>query len=80
MDQHDGSVTLVVLESNRGQMSEAMDVDTALTVIALVSDDPDDWEQATSVWPRYRTPVVAEFTSSLPIEEIDRREVPKLLI
>lgn len=79
MDQYDGSVTLVVLESNRCQMSETMDVDTALTVIALISDDPDDWEQATSVWPRYRTPVVPEFTSSFPIEEIDRYEVSKLL-
>jgi hypothetical protein len=79
MDQYDGSVTLVVVESDRCQMSQTMDVDTALTVIALISDDPDDWEQATGVWPRYRTPLLCEFASGLPIEEIDRREVPKLL-
>ena len=64
--------TLVVLESSNTLKVGELENDTAITLMALVSDDPSTWEEAMSVWPRYRTPVVCEFASILPLEETDR--------
>lgn len=69
MDQKNEAVTVVVLEPDSCLSASVLDVDTATTLIALVSDDPESWDQAMSVWPRYRTPAVCEFVSSVPLEE-----------
>ncbi|MEZ6136416.1 MAG: hypothetical protein R3C53_16090 [Pirellulaceae bacterium] len=63
--------TLVVLDSSNCLMAEVDDA-TAMTMVALVSEDPSSWAEAMSVWPRYRTPEVCEFASSLPLEESPR--------
>jgi hypothetical protein len=55
------------------------DSDTALTILALVSEDPADWDQAMSVWPRYWTRPVGEFVSNLPIEPASREEAIEIL-
>ena len=71
---------LVVLESSSFIKTGELDNDTALTLIALVSDDPSSWEEAMSIWPRYRTPVVCEFASILPLEEADRTSAMHALL
>jgi hypothetical protein len=64
--------TLVVLESSSYIKTGEIENDTAITLLALASDDPSSWEEAISLWPRYRTPAVCEFASILPLEETDR--------
>lgn len=49
------SVTVVIIDRVQYLVATNLDSDTALTLIALVSEDPADWQQAQSVWPRYRT-------------------------
>ncbi len=68
MQQDSEFATIVVLESSRCLMADSMDIDSALTVLALVSEDPSSWDEALSVWPRYRTSAVCEFPSGLPID------------
>jgi len=70
---------LVVLESSNCWMAE-LDCDTALTVIGLVSEDPSNWAEAMSVWPRYRTPAVCEFASNLLFAETERETALKALL
>ncbi len=64
-------VTLVVIEASRILMAMSLDLDAATTIIGLISEDPASWDEALSAWPRYRTPAVCEFASSLPIEGTD---------
>lgn len=68
MHEDNDSSTLVVLDTTRCLIADAIDNDTALTIVALISDDPSTWEEALSVWPRYRSPAVCEFPSTLPLE------------
>lgn len=79
MPKEKDSSTLAVLESSRCLIADAMNIDAALTILGLISEDPSTWEEALSVWPRYRSPLVCEFPSSLAIEERDRGEILKNL-
>ncbi len=58
-------VTAMFLQHEGVSIMEGLDSDTGITLIALLSEDPDDWTEAKSVWPRYRTPAVPEFVDSL---------------
>ncbi|MFN6128221.1 MAG: hypothetical protein ACK6DC_07145 [Planctomycetota bacterium] len=66
MHEEKDSSTLVVLDSTRCLIADSLDIDTSLTILGLISEDPSTWEEALSVWPRYRSPRVCEFPSSLP--------------
>jgi hypothetical protein len=79
MHEDNDSSTLVVLDTEQCLILEAIDNDTSLTILALISDDPSTWEEALSVWPRYRSPSVCEYPSSLPLEERDAQTVVPLL-
>jgi len=71
--------TVVILEPTRCLVSRSLDEDTALTIVALVSEDPTTWEEAQSVWGRYRTPQVCEHASQLALDQIARSEVLDVL-
>ena len=75
MEQDSELCTVVVLESSRCLKAELLHEDTVLTLLALISEDPSCWQEALSCWPRYRTPAVCEFTSSLPFEETAREDI-----
>ena len=79
MHTDNDSSTLVVLDSTGCLIAEAIDNDTALTILALISDDPSTWEEALSVWPRYRSPSVCEYPSSLPLEDRELQGVAATL-
>lgn len=66
------SVTVVVIDPVQYLVATNLDSDTAQTLIALVSEDPANWQQAQSVWPRYRTQAVCEFIDSLPLNATAR--------
>jgi hypothetical protein len=72
MRQELDECTVVVLEPTRCLMAESTDSDTAMTVLALLSEDPSSWDEAASVWPRYCSPAVCEFASGVPFAEADR--------
>ena len=67
-------VTAIFLQHEGACVMQSLDSDTAITLIALLSEDPDDWTEAKSVWPRYRTPAVAEFVDSLPTHSVSLQE------
>jgi hypothetical protein len=72
MRQEFDECTVVVLEPARCLMAESIDNDTAMTVLALISEDPSSWEEAASVWPRYCSPAVCELASGVPFAETER--------
>ncbi|WP_417738345.1 hypothetical protein [Rosistilla oblonga] len=74
MTQVEEVATVVILEPSRSWATVDLDSDTVMTLIALISDDPSSWEEALSLWPRYRTPAVCEFATALPLRETDRAE------
>jgi hypothetical protein len=75
MDQENQDITLAVLDSANAWIAESLDENTVLTIIALISEDPTNWQEALSVWPRYRSSAVCESTSELPFEEIEPEAV-----
>ncbi|QDV44998.1 hypothetical protein Enr13x_48710 [Stieleria neptunia] len=79
VDQSDEPVTIIVIDASSCLMALDIDVDTATTLIALASEDPSNWDEAMTAWPRYRTPAVCEFVSSLPLEETGRGDAMNAL-
>ena len=71
MTQSNSSVTVVIIEKSYCLIALDCSFETATTLIALIYDDPENWAEATSLWPRYRTPPVHEFISSIPFEDVD---------
>ncbi|MEZ6152014.1 MAG: hypothetical protein R3C09_18070 [Pirellulaceae bacterium] len=63
--------TMVVIDASGTRLAERLDSDTGLTLLGLMSEDPSSWEEALDYWPRYRSPVVCEFPSSLPLTLVD---------
>jgi hypothetical protein len=71
--------TVVVLENSRSLIAKRLEEDVALTIMGLISDDPGSWEEAKSVWPRYRSPAVCQVPDGLPFEESSLAEVMEVL-
>ncbi len=69
-EEHD-RVTVVIRDDAVCRLGAALDTDTAMTLIAVASEDPSCWEDVLGYWPRYRTPAVCEFIDSLPIAPVD---------
>ena len=53
--EHD-SVTVVIRDDEVCRRGDVLDTDTAMTLIAVASEDPSCWEEMIGYWPRYRTP------------------------
>jgi hypothetical protein len=79
MEKETDLCTVVVLESSRSLIAQRLEEDLALTIMGLISDDPGTWEEAKSVWPRYRSPAVCEAPESLPFDESSLTEVMEVL-
>ncbi|MFM7515401.1 MAG: hypothetical protein ACKO3V_00500 [Pirellula sp.] len=79
MEKETDLCTVVVLETSRSLIAERLEEDVALTIMGLISDDPGSWEEAKSVWPRYRSPSVCEAPEGLPFEEGSLAEVMEVL-
>ncbi|TVS18630.1 MAG: hypothetical protein EA424_10470 [Planctomycetaceae bacterium] len=71
MSEDHGLVTVVIRDGQACRLGASLDTDTALTLIAVASEDPSCWEDLVGYWPRYRTPVVCEFFDSLPMVAAD---------
>ena len=71
MTEEQDSVTVVIRDDEVCRLGAALDTDTAMTLIAVASEDPSCWEDVLGYWPRYRTPAVCEFIDSLPIAPVD---------
>ena len=61
----------VIIDIDECLVSTGVDLDTATTLIALISEDPGCWDEATACWARYSSPAVCEFASSLPFSIVD---------
>jgi hypothetical protein len=79
MEKETDLCSVVVLESSRCLIAQRIEEDLALTIMGLISDDPGSWEEAKSVWPRYRSPAVCEAAESLPFDESTLGEVMEIL-
>lgn len=62
---------IVIIDIDGCLLSTGMDLDTAITLIALISEDPGCWDEAIACWARYDSPVVCEFAASLPFRVVD---------
>jgi hypothetical protein len=73
MDSKACLVDVVILDRDEARSGSGLEFDTALTLVAVASEDPACWDDIVALWPRYRTPVVPEFASSLALEAVDRQ-------
>lgn len=65
------ATTVVLVEESGCRWLIGVDPDWALTLVALVSEDPKHWDDMASCWDRYRSPVVPEFANSLTWAAVD---------
>ena len=72
MSEENQPAAVAVLDADGCHFIRSVDPDTALTLIAVASEDPHSWDEMVDYWPRYRTPVVCEFLSGLPVEKVDQ--------
>ena len=68
-------VILAVIEQDGCRLDTTCDEDAAVTLIAVVSEDPASWADIAAYWPRYRTPQVPEFADGLAIQSAELTEV-----
>jgi hypothetical protein len=64
-------VVVVLLDERSCRLAASLDADTAVTLIAVASEDPSSWDEIVSYWPRYRTPEMSEFADGLPLQVVD---------
>ena len=79
MEQDSDLCTLVVRDSSRCLIARRLDQNFTLTLVALVSEDPSNWDEAMSAWPRYRSQAVCESASELPLEAVSPDEAMECL-
>jgi len=65
-------VVVVLLDERSCRLAASLDADSAVTLIAIASEDPSSWDEIVSYWPRYRTPEMSEFADGLPLQVVDR--------
>ena len=64
-------VSVLIIDPKKCLLADSIHEDWAITMAALVSEDPEDWAAATRVWPRYRTPAVCQDASEIPLETVE---------
>jgi hypothetical protein len=64
-------VVVALLDERSCRLAASLDADSAVTLIAVASEDPSSWDEMVSYWPRYRTPEMSEFADGLPMQEVD---------
>lgn len=64
-------VVVVLLDERSCRLAASLDADSAVTLIAVASEDPSSWDEIVSYWPRYRTPEMSEFADGLPLQVVD---------
>ncbi len=69
------TVIVAVIEQDGCHLGTSCDEDSAVTLLAVVSEDPASWADIAAYWPRYRTPQVPEFADGLAIHSADLAEV-----
>ncbi|TWU02905.1 hypothetical protein [Stieleria varia] len=67
-------IVVAVLDHDECRVGRSVQYDDALTLWAVMSEDPANWDEVAAYWARYRCPVVCEFVDALPIRVSDRTE------
>lgn len=68
-------VVFGVFDERACSLAVGLDEETAMTLVALVSEDPADWNELLDNWSRYRSPAVCEFPSSLSFVRGERNAI-----
>jgi hypothetical protein len=68
------TVSLLVIDTNEVLFGTAIGDWDAITLLACLSDDPDDWGDVQLIWPRYQTELSGRFVDSLPLAVCDLPE------
>ena len=79
MERKNDWTLLAILDGTQSWIAKRMEDDTAVTILGLLSDDPTNWEEAQSAWPRVRTKVVCERPEQLPLEPFPQENLVELL-
>ena len=66
-------IHVVILDRENCRLG-MLNEDIATTLVAVCSEDPVDWNEMLSYWPRYTTRVVPELLTSLPVEIVEREQ------
>ncbi|WP_442510004.1 hypothetical protein SH528x_001608 [Novipirellula sp. SH528] len=79
MSEEDVPAAVAVFDADGCHFISSLDPDTVLTLFAVASEDPHNWDEMIDFWPRYRTPVVCEFLSGLPVQKVDQATAMKTI-
>lgn len=63
--------TVAIRDDECWRIGHCLDIDVAITLMGVASEDPKDWDEMVGCWPRYRTPAVCRKLGSLPIRPVD---------
>jgi hypothetical protein len=58
-------ITVFVRDAETCRVCHGLKFETGLTLLAVMSEDPGNWDELASYWPRYRSPVVPDFLDGL---------------
>ncbi len=72
--EEDANVTVVVRDGEEYRIGTSLYEDLSLTLIAVVSEDPESWEEMAAYWPRYRTPPVPDCLEDIAVETVAEEE------
>ena len=65
-------IHVLVLDSESCRLG-LLNEDIATTLIAVASEDPENWDEMLAYWPRYTSRVVPEFLSSVTFKIVERK-------
>lgn len=68
----EAEMTFAIVRDQEGYRLANVDSDISTTLIAVASEDPEDWSEVLRCWPRYTSRVVPEFASALTFELVAR--------
>ncbi len=71
MNTETQKVVVAIVDPDGCRLGMSLDVDAAMTLFAVASEDPSCWDDIAAYWPRYQTPQVPEFADGLVIEHVE---------
>lgn len=75
MERTSQPTSLVVIDGTECKIVKQIHDDVAITILALLSDDPSNWSEAMSVWPRVQTKQVGIRAEDLAFMPVRRDEI-----
>lgn len=65
---------VVIADCGKWLLAKALIQPLPLVLLAVISDDPDSWDEMNHLWPRHRTTGLPKFLSSIVFDSVSREQ------